>query len=67
MVRRKNIRLAERYYKFGWDSASRNGAAQVNKVLRGGARWRRMGLDVAFDISDKCHIRIVMFMTANLG
>jgi len=47
----KNIRVAEKYYKFGWDSASRQkiggGEAQVNKIRRGGARRRRRGLDTA--------------------
>jgi len=44
-LRRRNIWLAEKYYKFGWNLASRkkigDGAAKVNKIRRGGARRQR--------------------------
>jgi len=53
-LRRKNIWLVEKYYKFGWNSASHKkiggGAAQVNKIQRGGL-W----LTDADALPTKCH------------
>jgi len=45
-LRRKNIQLAKKYYKLGWNLVSHKkfggSVAQVNKIRPGGARrWRR--------------------------